>query len=100
MNAHHVFQSHVQQGLAELRVVAVSSVGDDGRTRNAIDDGSLDLFGGDGQAGRYRTDGEANGDLAVALFTDLAAVLPGGADEALKMSITASCRRTSRKGAG
>jgi hypothetical protein len=37
-------------------------------------------FVGDGEAGGYRADGEANGDLAVALFADLAAVLPGDAN--------------------
>jgi hypothetical protein len=37
-------------------------------------------FVGDGEAGGYRADGQADGDLAVVLFADLAAVLPGDAD--------------------
>jgi hypothetical protein len=40
-------------------------------------------FVGDGEAGGGRADGEANGDLAVVLFADLAAVLPGNADGVL-----------------
>jgi hypothetical protein len=37
-------------------------------------------FVGDGEAGGYRADGQADGDRAVVLFADLAAVLPGDAD--------------------
>ena len=100
--------------MAELGVVAVSSVGGHGRARDSNGDGLPDLFGGDerlgaehdfvghtglaapfgvlapsfwqeefvgdGQAGGYRADGEADGDLAVVLFPNLAAVLPGDAD--------------------
>lgn len=42
-----MFQSHIQEGLAELGVVAVSSVGDHRRAGNSIGDGLPDLFGGE-----------------------------------------------------
>lgn len=114
LNAHQVFQSHIQQGLAELGVVAVSRIGEDRRPGNAIGDCPLNLFGGDERfgaeddlvrypglptalrvlapgfrqvefvgdrkAGCVGADREADGHLAVVLFADLSAVLPGDAD--------------------
>jgi hypothetical protein len=57
-------------------------------------------FVGDGEAGGYRADGQADGDLAVVLLAGLAAVSPGDADRAFVFLWGSRyCRPTRPRGA-